>query len=171
MTYTINQFGSIVRDSDGAFIPSDPANTDYAAYLDWVAVGNKPTTPTLSLAQAQANQISVLSSACQNAIYAGFTSTALGAEYHYPFLDKDQSNLVSSVTASLLPGVDTSWATPFWCADSAGVWAFRLHTAAQIQRVGMDAMVTKLNAIQRNNDLCAAVNAATTVAQVQAITW
>lgn len=30
------------RVSDGAFIPPDPANTDYAAYLEWVAAGNTP---------------------------------------------------------------------------------------------------------------------------------
>jgi len=28
--------------SDGASIPCDPANTDYAAYLEWVAAGNEP---------------------------------------------------------------------------------------------------------------------------------
>ena len=43
MSYTINQSGGIVRDADGAFIPEDPANTDYAAYLDWCAAGNTAT--------------------------------------------------------------------------------------------------------------------------------
>jgi hypothetical protein len=43
MTYTFNQSGGIVRDADGAFIPEDPANTDYAAYLDWCAAGNTAT--------------------------------------------------------------------------------------------------------------------------------
>jgi hypothetical protein len=41
-----NLFGSepvmVQRLSDTAFIPPDPANTDYAAYLAWVEAGNTP---------------------------------------------------------------------------------------------------------------------------------
>ena len=42
MTYQLTQGAFIVRLADNAFIPPDPANTDYAAYLEWVAQGGVP---------------------------------------------------------------------------------------------------------------------------------
>ena len=33
---------AILRLSDNAFIPLDPDNTDYQAYLKWLAKGNTP---------------------------------------------------------------------------------------------------------------------------------
>jgi hypothetical protein len=32
----------VLRLSDNAFIPFDPANTDYQAYLKWLDAGNVP---------------------------------------------------------------------------------------------------------------------------------
>jgi hypothetical protein len=42
MTYQLTTTDCILRLADNAFIPPDPANTDYAAYLEWVEAGNMP---------------------------------------------------------------------------------------------------------------------------------
>ena len=36
------QINCVQRLADNAFIPFDPANTDYAKYLEWLAEGNEP---------------------------------------------------------------------------------------------------------------------------------
>jgi hypothetical protein len=40
--YQLTTGDTILRLADNAFIPPDPANTDFAAYLEWVAAGNMP---------------------------------------------------------------------------------------------------------------------------------
>jgi hypothetical protein len=42
MTYQLTTGDCILRLADNAFIPPDPANTDYAAYLEWLEAGNTP---------------------------------------------------------------------------------------------------------------------------------
>ncbi len=129
-----------------------------------------PTAAEL-LAAAQTSQLAILSAACQSAIYGGFTSSALGAPYHYPAKDKDQMNLMASYAASFDPANPAGWTTPFWCADSTGAWALRPHTAVQIQQVGRDAKAAVTACIQKNESLAVQVMAATTVAAVQAVIW
>ena len=35
----------VIRTEDSAYIPFDPANTDYQAYLRWLEEGNTPLPP------------------------------------------------------------------------------------------------------------------------------
>ena len=170
-TYQLSVAGLLTRD-DGASIPQDPANADYAAYLAWLAAGNPAATlPAPTLAQAQANQVAALRSACDAAIVGGFQSSALGSAHTYPSGTIDQINLMGSVTASLLPGVGSGWSTPFWCADTSSNWSWQNHTAAQIQQAGADGKAWVVTCQTKLATLTAEVAAATTIAAVEAITW
>jgi hypothetical protein len=40
--YKLTHFGAVLRIADGATIPRDPNNADYAAFLSWEAAGNTP---------------------------------------------------------------------------------------------------------------------------------
>jgi hypothetical protein len=79
MTYTLTNGPMIIRDADGAFIPTDPANVDYQTYLDWVAAGNTATPapvppPTTTLTSAEF--FNRFTAAEQGAIQAACTASA-----------------------------------------------------------------------------------------------
>ena len=40
--YKLTDNDTIIRTNDGASIPPDPANSDFAEYLEWVEEGNTP---------------------------------------------------------------------------------------------------------------------------------
>jgi hypothetical protein len=46
MTYQLTTGDCILRLADNAFIPPDPANTDYQVFLAWVEAGNTPEPAT-----------------------------------------------------------------------------------------------------------------------------
>jgi hypothetical protein len=46
MAYTLTEDNCVIRATDGALIPNDPANRDYAEYQEWLKAGNTPTPYT-----------------------------------------------------------------------------------------------------------------------------
>lgn len=160
----------VIRLADGALIPEDLSNRDWRAYCLWVADGGV-TAPQHSLDDAKALKMSTLDEACAAEICAGFTSTALGDACRYPSKASDQSNLQASVLASLFPGLAEDWTTPFWCQDAAGTWAYRPHTAAQIQQVGSDGKDAINACIAQKINLEKQLAKAKALAEVEAITW
>ena len=49
----------VIRRDDGAFIPADPQNVDYQAFLEWLAAGNTPQ-PADPVGNPAAEQIDAL---------------------------------------------------------------------------------------------------------------
>ncbi len=119
------------------------------------------------LATRKTALIAQLDATCQSAIYAGFSSAALGADHFYPTADLDQRNLQSAVLAG--QGQTVAWSTPLWC-QSDTEWTFAPHSAAQLTRVNADWVAHRVSAQQHFMDLVTAVNAATED-QLATIIW
>lgn len=65
--YKLTQSTSVIRLSDNAFIPADPANTDWQQYQQWLSEGNTPEpvdppTPDDLLAAAKAERQALVDS-------------------------------------------------------------------------------------------------------------
>lgn len=133
-------------------------------------IGTPPNTLTstlsaaILLSNAKKDQNTALTNSCAAAIVSGFTSSALGAAHIYPTQPADQTNLIGAVASGLAT-------INFWCADSAGVWSFASHTAAQIKQVMADGGAQRMAYSAKLAGLAAQVTDATTVAAVQAVVW
>ncbi len=125
--------------------------------------------PTLS--QCRNRKAAALRAACQHEIRGGYSSAALGASHVYPATEVDQRNMAAAVMASFLRDLPADWTTPFWCADAAGSWAMRDHTAAQIQRAAADGRSAVVAAQRKLAALLDQVSTATERAELDAIGW
>ena len=100
----------------------------------------------------------------ENEVTEGFFSGAVGGSpmYFYASSHDDQLNLIGSAAA----GDDMDYAV--W---EDGVKSYIAHTASQLQQVVRDGRDVKLAVLQKFNDKQGLVIAATTEAEVDAITW
>ncbi|MDY6979354.1 MAG: hypothetical protein SV201_05695 [Pseudomonadota bacterium] len=133
----------------------------------------------LDLPAAKEAKITELREACQNDIFSGFDSDALGGVvHHYPAKQDnehfDQTNLISQYThAKSHPG-ETYY---IMCADPNGVWARRAHTADQtiiVGDIGINRVADarhRLLGTDTVDGLIDDVNNATTETELDAIVW
>jgi hypothetical protein len=137
-----------------------------APQVGWTATQNgsswtfaPPAGPTL--AQAQATQAEAMRAACQGAIEGGFTSSGLGTPTSYPSDSVTQRNIMLAA--------DHGGA--IWCQPSGGTWAYTQHTEAQATQVEVDMAAFIQTQQAQYATLLSAIQAATTVAAVQAVVW
>lgn len=142
-----------------------------STYHEWNWTTKAWELPSTALDSAKSYQIAFLSNACSQAIIAGVISNALGTPHTYPTKPLDQTNMSASVLDSLLPNLPTNWATPFWCIDSGGNWAYQMHSAAQIQQAGADVKAHIVTQLTKNVTLQAQVSLCTSIEQVQQVVW
>jgi hypothetical protein len=124
-----------------------------------------------TLGQCRNRKAAALRAACQQEIREGYSSAALGAPHTYPATEADQRNMIAAVTVSMLPGLTADWTTPFWCADPAGAWAMRDHTAAEIQRAAADGRDAVVAAQRKLATLLQRMAGAAARADLDAMVW
>jgi len=113
---------------------------------------------------ARARKIAELSADCQADIEAGFASSAIGEEIFYDGGIEDQLNLVGAALAQ----TDLQFRAR---AVGESTKSFKFHTAAQMAQVFADGVNYKLACLTKLETLRAAVAAAETVADVNAVSW
>jgi hypothetical protein len=110
------------------------------------------------------DKVKELKEACKGAIEAGFYSSALGTPHKYDSsLPQDQTNLLGAKIA----GVDMN----FTCTNEAGEKWERFHTVSQISQVYFAGMVHLQTTKAKLYSKLAAVQTASTLEEVNGVTW
>lgn len=135
--YTLSEDNAVViRDADGAHIPVDPANTDYAAYLAWVAEGNAATPYIAPIPSAQTLADAIDSQVA--AVYSNWT------RFQQEYLMRQQA--AQAFKDSSYAGDPGVWVTAF--ATSAGLTNQQAADLILAQSVSLNAALATLGALR-----------------------
>lgn len=125
------------------------------------------------VAQAKATQLALLQAAADNAGSAGVVSNALGTPHLYSSTETDRIYLIGALLTTLPdPSQPAGGTIPYACIDVAtGQSNFDVHTYQQLKQVVRDGVNFLLNILMTLATKQQLVTNATSVSQVQAITW
>ena len=160
---TIWQFNPdvIVTDTNGIFSFQSAAGIPLSVPTTLIPFVIPSPTPGQLLTAAQVVQSAIVKTSCANAITMTFTSSALGSGFNYDCAPLDQANI----------GFVSIHGGSLWCQTGTNPWTFTTHTTIQGLQVKAD-MTSHIQAQQAiYAGLLTQINAATTVAAVQAIVW
>jgi hypothetical protein len=147
--------------------------------INWVAGDPLPTKVDMDILIFQNykdTKITSLSDDCQNAITCGFISNALGSPHLYDSAEVDQLNLIGAV-ANVSPTIANPTGSSVYYATREvinGVTLpkeYDLHTYDQLRKVMSDGADYKLALLINFNIKRYYVTIATTIEQIDAITW
>jgi hypothetical protein len=101
-----NQMEVLVRLADNAFIPPDPANTDYAAYLAWVEEGNTPDpapVPPITWSTIRSKRDQLISESDWTMIPGATVDQLAWSSYRQILRDLPQTYLEAGVDSVIWP--------------------------------------------------------------------
>ena len=146
MSYTYTLTSSTLADnaqpvvrSDGAVIPPDPGNTDFRAYLVWLAAGNTPNPAPVAPAPAPSCYVWQLEAICSGAV----APATLG------FTPPTWANCQSVVNASNNPAAVAFFnnGTNLIPADSKTLLALAASTAPALTAAQVRTLVSAASTI------------------------
>jgi hypothetical protein len=170
MNYKLQSSGGVQRLADGVFIPPDPANSDWQAYQDWLAVGNTPEPidpPTLAEARdsKRAEVDTWYAAQIANGIaVAGPPSITLAATFD----DQSRHTSMGAMQHLALTLGQVQLTDQTGLADYSGAW--QTMTIQQLFTLLLQYGAQLVVLSQKAAGFRAQINAATTVEAVQAIT-
>jgi len=125
------------------------------------------TKPNYTLSELKTIKRNEIKNTTQQAIIGGMQSSVLGSVHTYPTSETDQQNLTGLVLEANIDGTGGK----FWCADSNGIWARRVHTAPQIIQLGREVAAHVKAQQDKYELLLQQIEAAQTIQDLENITW
>jgi hypothetical protein len=156
----------VLRLPDGAYIPDDPRNNDWAAYLAWRELGNTPQ-PERTLSEARAQAAARITNARNGAL------AALTAAFSGDAWDADEAtsariaNALTMIREAGALGIPTPESIPWRTADNRD----RVLNVAELTQLGAAVFLAQQQVWLKQAALKNQIAQATTEALIDAVRW